>query len=100
MEENKKTMSPFCEAIMDATENVSNDLRQPGDCAIVLASDNNTLATRFAGNQLQILRLLYRTMKANRDFRQLLIEVAMSELHELVINEKYEGQESEEVEQA
>lgn len=67
MEEEKKTMSPFCEAIMDATESVSH-LAQNNDSALVICSDGNTLAKRIRGNGFQIGNMIYTMMCRDQIF--------------------------------
>lgn len=70
MEEEKiPTMSPFCEAIMDATEVISSQ-KTPSDSALILCSDGNTMACRVAGGSLQVSEMLKTKMQQDPVFAE------------------------------
>ena len=70
------TMSPFCEAVMDATEEL-NQLKGVGDSALVLVSDGERLACRMAGNPGQMEAMLVVKMREDPFFR-LVVSTALN----------------------
>ena len=81
MEENKNNtqkqqrepMTPFCEALMKATEDL-NSLRQPGDSAIIICSDGKTLASRTGGTMEDATEMLFSKMRSNHAFARVVID--------------------------
>lgn len=63
-----KTMSPFCEAVMDATEE-QIQLKDDNDSALVLVSDGKRMACRLAGNPAQMEAMLVVKMREDPVFR-------------------------------
>ena len=72
----KEPMSPFCEALMDATAPVA-ELRQDSDTALVICTDGNSLACRQVGNYPEALRMIFSKMMADDKFAELIVEAAM-----------------------
>ena len=70
------TMSPFCEAVMDATEE-QVQLKGDNDSALVLVSDGERLACRMAGNPGQMEAMLVVKMREDPFFR-LLVSTALN----------------------
>ena len=86
MEENKNNttqqqerghnpMSPFCEALMDATQPL-NVLKQPDDSAIVICTDGHTVATRTLGNMGNAVGMITSKMLDNGSFATVIMEAA------------------------
>lgn len=72
----KEPMSPFCEALMDATAPLC-ELRQNCDTALVICTDGNSLACRQVGNYPEALRMIFSKMMADDKFAELIVEAAM-----------------------
>lgn len=72
----KEPMSPFCEALMDATAPVA-ELRQNSDTALVICTDGQHLACRQVGNYPDALRMIFTKMMADDKFAELIIEASM-----------------------
>ena len=62
------TMSPFCEAVMDATKEMGQ-LKGDNDSALLLVSDGKRMACRLAGNPAQIEAMLVVKMREDPVFR-------------------------------
>lgn len=54
----KLSMSPFCEALMGATESL-HEKRQNGDTALTICSDGKTIASRQCGLYPDALTMIY-----------------------------------------
>ena len=72
-QQEKQPMSPFCEALMDATDKIYN-LEQPGDCAIAVCSDGKMVAIRKCGRPIDTMQMFYQLMKSDKDFMELVME--------------------------
>lgn len=73
---NKDPMSPFCEALMDATTPVGQ-LRQDCDTALVICTDGKEVAVRQCGNYPDAVRMIYSKMKADDKFAELIMEASV-----------------------
>ena len=95
MNQEAPTMSPFCEAIMSATENV-NTLKSSRDCALILCSDGDTLACRMKGHPFQIRSVLLKKMLVDDRFAKVVADAVssyvfhMSEYTNLLANKDHE----------
>ena len=70
------TMSPFCEALMDAAEKIAN-LRTLTDTAIILCTDGTKLEARQCGLYPDALRMLYTKMSHDDKFAELIMEASL-----------------------
>lgn len=68
-QENTNTMSPFCEAIMEATKDL-NGLKGSFDSALILCSDGNNLACRTAGNSQSVSLMIRIKMQQDPVFAE------------------------------
>lgn len=74
-QQEREPMSPFCEALMSATESLI-ELRRPDDVALIMCSDGRTMSTRQGGNVVAARRMIYGKMLADAHFAELILEVA------------------------
>lgn len=72
----RSMMSPFCEALMNACEEV-NELRTPSDTALVLCTDGKILEVRQCGLYPDALRMLYTKMSHDDKFAELIMEASL-----------------------
>lgn len=72
----KMSMSPFCETLMDVTGSLHN-LRQNGDTALIICTDGVSLASRQCGLYPEALRMIYTKMQADDKFAELILEASM-----------------------
>ena len=76
-------MSEFCEAVMDATENLKQLATENGG-AILLYSDSDRVAMRIHGSRDVVANALYSVMKNNLDFAELIVETSMKYAHHML----------------
>lgn len=74
---NKELMSPFCEALMDATKPLA-ELRDANDTAIVICTDGRQLAVRHCGNYLDAVRMIFTKMREDIQFAELITEACVN----------------------
>ena len=75
MQQEQPMKSPFCEALMDAAGKLG-DLAQPGDCAITICSDGNTIAVRKHGKRIDMLEVFCNLMRHDEDIRELVLQAS------------------------
>lgn len=73
---NPTQMSPFCEALMNATDGIDN-LRQPTDAALLICTDGNVLGTRKHGLYPNALRMVVYAMINDDKLAELFTEAAL-----------------------
>ena len=79
----EQPMSPFCEALMDATEKL-DELAQDGDTAMSICCDGKRVAIRKCGKRSDMLEVFFQLMKSDEDFRKLVLEAYAYYLHLMV----------------
>lgn len=95
--------SKFTETLMRVAGAIGN-LVTHGDCAIVLASDGQTLSSRIVGMYPDVLNMVYVKMVNDDDFAELIIEAAMlysgrkTENYN-VIKQQYDNEEGKDIEE-
>ena len=73
---NQTQMSPFCEALMEATDGF-DELRKPTDAALLICSDGNILSTRKNGLYPDALRMVLFAMLNDDKLAELFTEAAL-----------------------
>lgn len=74
---NKEPMSPFCEALMDATAPVAK-LRQNCDTALVICTDGKDVNSRQCGNYPDAVRMIYSKMLNDDKFAELIMDASVN----------------------
>ncbi len=74
-EQMKSEMSPFCEALMNISGEVTAR-RELSDAAILLCSDGKLLGSRQCGLYPDVLRMVYTKMKQDDKFAELILDAS------------------------
>lgn len=69
-------MSPFCEALMDATAPIAA-LRKQDDCALVICTDGTTVASRQAGMCDTAVKMLFSKMKSDKKLAEIVLQAGL-----------------------
>lgn len=73
----RNTMSAFCEELMGKTDSINGLQRLMDDAAIILCSDGKTVASRQCGLMPNVVRMLYAKMVSDDKFAEVIIEASM-----------------------